>query len=66
MINSGEPWQCDVFLRFKYDSSNKPLAGGQKQDMHFDTVYTREDVQDRVRRAQVAILNPRLDDPVHF
>jgi hypothetical protein len=64
MSNSDDPWRCDVYLRFKYDSQNHPLAGGQKQDMPFGgSLYTREEVQDRVRRAQLAILNPKLDDP---
>jgi len=61
MSNSDERWRCDVFLRFKYDSENLPLIGGQMLDIPFgDTLYTREDVQDRVRRAQLAILNPDL------
>lgn len=64
LSNSDDPWRCDVYLRFKYDSYNRPLTGGQKQDMAFGgTLHTREEVQDRVRRAQLAILNPKLDDP---
>lgn len=63
MSNNDGDWRCDVYLRFKYDSHNRPLIGGQKPDMPFgSTLRTREDVQDRVRRAQFAILNPRLDD----
>jgi len=64
MSNSDERWRCDIFLRFKYDSENLPLIKGETQDITFgDTLYTREDVQDRVRRAQLAILNPDLDNP---
>jgi len=64
MTNSDKPWQCDVFLRFKYDSQNKPLIGGQISDIPFgDTLYTHEDVQDRVRRAQLAILSHKRDSP---
>lgn len=64
MSNSDGSWRCEVYLRFKYDSHNRPLAGGQRSDIPFGgTLYTREDVQDRVRRAQLAILNPKLDDP---
>lgn len=64
MTNSDQPWRCDVSLRFKYDTKNQPLIGGQMPDIPFgDTLYTREDVQDRVRRAQLAILNPKLDSP---
>lgn len=64
MSNSNGPWRCDVYLRFKYDLQNRPLAGGQKRDIPFGgTLYAPEEVQDRVHRAQLAILNPNLDDP---
>lgn len=62
--HSDEPWRCDVYLRFKYDSQNQPLIGGQRPDIPFGgPVYSPEDVTDRVRRAQFAILNPNLDSP---
>lgn len=62
MIHSTEAWKCDVYLRFKYDAKGHPLSGGPQQIPFGSTIYNREEVKDRVARAQLAILNPHLDD----
>lgn len=62
MINSTEAWKCDVYLRFDYDAGGHPLLGGPQHIPFGSTIYDREEVKDRVARAQLAILNPQLDD----
>jgi hypothetical protein len=63
MSNSDEPWRCEVYLRFNYDAQNRPLLERQREIQFGGVLYTREEVRERVRRAQLAILNPALDDP---
>ncbi|KAF8315710.1 hypothetical protein DL93DRAFT_2057038, partial [Clavulina sp. PMI_390] len=62
MIQTDEPWRCSVYLRFKYDAQGKPLTGGQRQVPFGGTIEDPVEVKDRVARAQLAILNPDLDN----
>lgn len=50
-----------MYLRFKYDAHGQPLPV-QEQLPFGGTIYDREEVKDRVARAQLAILNPNFDD----
>ncbi|KAG6838896.1 hypothetical protein C0991_007482 [Blastosporella zonata] len=53
MSRSTDPWKCTVFLRI--------TENGQVRNEKFGEVITnRADVEDRIRRAQWAILNPTL------
>ncbi|KAI0628425.1 P-loop containing nucleoside triphosphate hydrolase protein [Trametes polyzona] len=57
---SEEPWKCVVTLRIITDKNGKPL--GHPSNIPFgEPIYNKEEVEDRVRRAQRAILNPSLD-----
>jgi hypothetical protein len=51
------PWQCVVSLRFTTDSAGQPL--GQARNEQFgDIIYDKAKVEERIRRAQRAILSP--------
>lgn len=57
LARSDRPWQCIVSLRFVVDPSGQPL--GQARNHQFgDVIYDKAKVEDRIRRAQLAILNP--------
>ncbi|KDR69882.1 hypothetical protein GALMADRAFT_145261 [Galerina marginata CBS 339.88] len=63
LSRSDSPWQCIVSLRFLTDASGRPL--GQSRNQRFGKViYNKAEVEDRVRRAQLAILNP--NKPLDF
>lgn len=55
---SEKPWQCDVSLRFTTDVTTGQQLG-QAQNIPFgNPIFDRSEVEDRIRRAQRAILNP--------
>ncbi|EAW06489.1 putative dynamin GTPase [Aspergillus clavatus NRRL 1] len=68
----GQTWACKIFLSRKYlfDGSRKitklpkksqplgPWIEQDQEDEHFVTVTEREDIQEAIRWAQLAILNP--------
>ncbi|KAJ3539480.1 hypothetical protein NMY22_g4720 [Coprinellus aureogranulatus] len=54
---SDSAWQCRVSLRFINGPDGAPL--GQVRNQIFGpTIYNKAEVEDRIRRAQLAILNP--------
>jgi len=54
LANSTSPWQCIVSLRFVVDSTGQSLGQAQFGDI----IRDKSKVEDRIRRAQLAILNP--------
>ncbi|KAF8733469.1 hypothetical protein RHS02_07334, partial [Rhizoctonia solani] len=57
---SEEPWTCTVHLRFLKDASGNDI--NPVRNIMFGTVINRKtDVEDRLRRAQLAILSPGID-----
>ncbi|RXW23709.1 hypothetical protein EST38_g2143 [Candolleomyces aberdarensis] len=57
LSRSDTPWHCKVSLRFIKDRNGQPL--GQARNEDFGTViYDKAEVEERIRRAQRAILNP--------
>ncbi|KAI0359461.1 hypothetical protein OH77DRAFT_1419958 [Trametes cingulata] len=57
---SSDPWKCVVSLRILTDSDGKPL--GQPLNLPFgEPILDKSAVEDRIRRAQRAILNPSAD-----
>jgi hypothetical protein len=57
---SAEPWKCLVSLRFLKDEHGQSL--GQVRNEPFGPpIFKKEQVEDRIRRAQLAILNPKRD-----
>ncbi|KAF9258362.1 hypothetical protein L218DRAFT_735587 [Marasmius fiardii PR-910] len=59
LMYSSEPWKCVVSLRILTDSNGQVL--GQARNEPFgDPIYNKAEVEERVRRAQLAILNPNI------
>ena len=59
-LQSAPSWSCDIILRFHFDASGVPLA--EPKDYKFgDTIFDPNQVEDKLRRAQSAILNPGVD-----
>jgi len=54
---SSQPWKCTVSLRITTDARGQPL-GQSKNEIFGDPIQDRKQVEDRIRRAQLAILNP--------
>ncbi|KAJ7215356.1 P-loop containing nucleoside triphosphate hydrolase protein [Mycena pura] len=51
------PWQCVVELRVITDKNGRPL-GPPRNEQFGDVIFDKSEVEDRIRRAQRAILNP--------
>ncbi|KIM36796.1 hypothetical protein M413DRAFT_13760 [Hebeloma cylindrosporum] len=59
LSRSAEPWQCIVSLRFSHDQKRQALD--QVTNPQFgEIIYDRTEVEERIRRAQRAVLNPEL------
>jgi hypothetical protein len=57
LSSSEDVWQCTVSLRFTTDPRGQAL--GQVRNEPFgDIIYDKSEVEERIRRAQRAILNP--------
>lgn len=55
-----QPWRCKVSLRRGSDSDGLPIT--DIQEVQFgDIIHEAVDLEDRLRRAQKAILNPSID-----
>ncbi|KIK69970.1 hypothetical protein GYMLUDRAFT_151336 [Collybiopsis luxurians FD-317 M1] len=53
------PWKCVVSIRLITDSTGQPL--GQARNEPFgDVIYDKAEVEERIRRAQRAILHPHI------
>ncbi|KAF8161524.1 P-loop containing nucleoside triphosphate hydrolase protein [Crassisporium funariophilum] len=57
LSRSNTPWHCIVSLRFIRDAQGQPL-GQAKNQIFGDIIYDKARVEERIRRAQRAILNP--------
>ncbi|KAI0764302.1 P-loop containing nucleoside triphosphate hydrolase protein [Trametes elegans] len=65
LSNSSDPWRCEVSLRILTDVEGKAL--GQARNIPFGgVIHEKKDVEDRIRRAQLAILNPSTDHKVYL
>ncbi|KAI1783496.1 P-loop containing nucleoside triphosphate hydrolase protein [Ganoderma leucocontextum] len=60
LSRSEESWQCTVSLHIRKDSQGRAL-GQPKVERFGDVIYDKDEVEDRIRRAQRAILNPNMD-----
>ena len=57
---SNDPWKCTVHLRFLKDEKGNDIS--PIRNVQFGGIITNKaDVEDRLRRAQLAILNPGVD-----
>ena len=58
LSRSDSPWKCTVSLRFVTDSQGQ-LLGQVRNEVFGSTIYDQSEVEERIRRAQRAILNPK-------
>jgi hypothetical protein len=59
-LSRGAPnaaWQCRVALRFTHDRTGQPLGQARNEDFG-PVIFDKALVEERIRRAQRAILNP--------
>ena len=63
LSRSAEPWQCIVYLRFSHDQKRQPLELVTNPQFG-EIIYYRTEVEERIRRAQRAVLNP--DSPPEY
>ncbi|KAJ8092575.1 hypothetical protein PM082_006900 [Marasmius tenuissimus] len=60
LTSSEEPWSCQIYIREEYGSTGKRLD--EVKNKPFGRVITNKaDVEDALRRAQFAVLNPKVD-----
>ncbi|KAL0061429.1 hypothetical protein AAF712_011723 [Marasmius tenuissimus] len=59
LMRSSEPWKCVVSLRILTDSTGQVL-GQARNELFGPPIYNKAEVEDRIRRAQLAILNPSI------
>ncbi|KAK0199336.1 P-loop containing nucleoside triphosphate hydrolase protein [Desarmillaria ectypa] len=57
LANSTDTWKCIVSLRFIKDV-NGQLLGTARNEQFGEVIYDKAEVEERIRRAQRAILNP--------
>ena len=58
LSRSDSPWQCIVSLRFITDAKGQ-LLGQARNEVFGSVIYEQSEVEERIRRAQKAILNPK-------
>ncbi|KJA28733.1 hypothetical protein HYPSUDRAFT_61585 [Hypholoma sublateritium FD-334 SS-4] len=59
LMRSDAPWQCIVSLRLTVGADGQ-LLGQARTEKFGDTIIDKAQVEERIRRAQRAILNPRI------
>lgn len=57
LSRTDKPWQCIVSLRSTVDASDQ-LLGQVRNEQFGGIIYDKAEVEERIRRAQRAILNP--------
>ncbi|KAJ6564726.1 P-loop containing nucleoside triphosphate hydrolase protein [Mycena capillaripes] len=57
LARSDTPWKCTVELRFITDKNGQSL-GQPRNEAFGEPIFDKSEVEDRIRRAQRAILNP--------
>lgn len=55
--SANSAWQCKVTLRFTHDRNGQPLGQARNEDFG-PVIFDKAFVEERIRRAQRAILNP--------
>ncbi|KAF9258340.1 hypothetical protein L218DRAFT_1005081 [Marasmius fiardii PR-910] len=61
LMYSKAPWKCVVSLRTLYDPKTGSLLGQARNEVFGKPIYNKAEVEERIRRAQIAILNPSID-----
>lgn len=60
LASSKEPWRCQILLRIEKDENGKPLLTNRKEEPFGPPITNPEDLEEMIRRAQLAILNPSV------
>jgi len=60
LTNSPQPWQCQVLLRHERDQHGSPVEGKSKEEKFGPLLTDESELEDMLRRAQLAILNPSV------
>lgn len=62
-LQQASTWSCQVVLRFQYDAAGLPLA--EMKEVPFGPIiFDKDDVTERLERAQRAILSPSVNPNV--
>jgi len=64
LSSSGNEWSCQVSLRFTVDDHGRSLPETRFEDFG-EPIKDKSKVEERIRRAQFAILNPKVN-PLSF
>jgi len=64
LSSSGKEWSCQVSLRFTVDNHGRALPK-TRHDPFGEPIKDKSKVEERIRRAQFAILNPKMN-PLSF
>lgn len=56
-LQRAKSWSCQVVLRFHADDKGDPLDGVSEVEFG-ETIFDKDSVRERIRRAQRAILHP--------
>ena len=62
LTHSARPWQCQVLLRREIDASGNKIQA--REEPFGPMLFDKDDLEEMLRRAQLAILNPSL--PAEF
>ena len=63
-MHSDNEWSCQVSLHFTVDDHGRPLLKA-RYDPFGEPIKEKSKVEERIRRAQFAILNPKMN-PLSF
>ncbi len=68
LVNSKDPWRCQIRLRIEKDENGQQLPTNKKEEPFGPPITNPEDLEEMIRRAQLAILNPSVpaEDFVDF
>jgi hypothetical protein len=58
LSSSSHPWRCQISLRYETDDTGQKIV---TKEIHFGpALYDKAELEEMIRRAQLAILNPGL------
>lgn len=60
LVNSKDPWRCQIRLRIEKDENGQALLTNKKEEPFGPPITNPEDLEEMIRRAQLAILNPSV------
>ena len=58
LTHSERPWQCQVLIRHETDAHGNKVSA--HEEPFGDLLFDKDELEEMIRRAQLAILNPSL------